>query len=97
MSPDKKDTASKNDYSDKSVKADDQKDKSVVAKPVDGQQAGATQDARPNQNKFDTQDRTEKKQDVKSPHHSEKQNVEVKEHMQKDKKNLNGSPQEQRV
>ena len=43
------------------------------------------------------QGRADKKQDVDSQRHPEEQNVDAKEYLRKDKKDLSGSPKDQRI
>ena len=102
MNPKKEENAKKDDRSDASVKSDNQRDNGVVEKPADDKWASATQGAGSNQYKFDNKDSTDKKKidkkkEVDSQSHHEEKNVGAKQYVQKDKKNLNASPKEQRV
>ncbi len=97
MNPKKEENAKKDDRSGASVKSENQQDNSVVKKQADDQRASAPQGARSNQHKFDNKDSTDNKKEVDFQSHREEKNVDPKEYKQKDKKNLNGSPKEQRV
>ncbi|OFZ11209.1 MAG: hypothetical protein A2Z20_11000 [Bdellovibrionales bacterium RBG_16_40_8] len=97
MNPKKEDTTKKNGRPESPVKAYNQQDKNAGGKPTEDQGTKATQGAETNQYKFDNQDRTDKKKDIDSQRHPEEQNVDAKEYMPKDKKDLSGSPKDQRI
>lgn len=97
MNPGKEDTTKKTDCSSLPINANNQQSKNVDVKPTEDQDVRASQSTGTNQYKFDNQDRTEKKKDIDSQCHPEEQNIDSKEYMQKDKKNLNGLPKDQRI
>ena len=87
----------KNDRPGSMAKADNQQGENTSRKPTEDQGARAIRGMGTNQYQFDNQDRIDQRKDIDAQRHPEEQNVDPSVYTQNDRKNLNGSPQDQKI